>query len=50
MTVAVAVARLVFKHRAYGPSTSLRAARAQLRVRPKGDWGQRRLLCAPAKK
>lgn len=39
--------RLVFKHRPWGPSTALLRSgpRAQLRVRPKGDWAQRRLLC-----
>ncbi|CAK9061780.1 Nipped-B-like protein B [Durusdinium trenchii] len=39
--------RLVFKHRPFGPSTELLRAgvRAQLRVRPKGDWAYRRLLC-----
>ncbi|CAL1167781.1 unnamed protein product [Cladocopium goreaui] len=39
--------KLVFKHRPWGPSTALLRSgpRAQLRVRPKGDWAQRRLLC-----
>ena len=43
--------RLIFKHRPWGPSTALlrSGARAQLRVRPKGDWGQRRLLCSDLK-
>ena len=43
----IVCSRLVFKHRPWGPSTALlrSGARAQLRVRPKGDWAQRRLLC-----
>lgn len=43
----MALFRLVFKHRPFGPSTELLRAgvRAQLRVRPKGDWAYRRLLC-----